>query len=61
MGTTCLSITSSVIGVIFATASVAGIGLSLYLVFGEPLPQLYVQGTYEPSWEDIGKFQVLII
>ena len=54
-GTSCLSISSSIIGVIFATISVAGIGLSLFLVFGEPLPQFYVRGTYSPNWEDIGK------
>jgi hypothetical protein len=54
-GTSCLAIATTVIGVIFGLASVAGIGLSLFLIFGEPLPQHSVQGTYTPSWEDIGK------
>ncbi len=57
----CLSTACSVIGVIFATASVAGIGLSLFLLFGEPLPQFYVKGTYKPNWEDIGKQPLLVL
>ena len=53
-GTSCLSLTCSIIGILFATVSVAGIGLSLFLVFGEPYSQINVKGTYTPSWEDIG-------
>ena len=61
-GTACLSMTSSIIGVIFLVISVAGIGSSLFLVFGEPLPQFYVRGTYTPYWEDIGKlFEIMCI
>ena len=55
-GTSCLSLTCSIIGILFATVSVAGIGLSLFLVFGEPYSQSNVQGTYSPNWEDIGKY-----
>ena len=53
-GTSCLSITVSVIGVLFAAGSVTGIAMSLFLIFGEPLPLSRVQGTYTPNWEDIG-------
>ena len=55
-GTSCLSLTCSIIGILFATVSVAGIGLSLFLVFGEPYSQSHVQGTYSPNWEDIGMY-----
>lgn len=55
-GTSCLSIATTIIGVIFAAASVAGIGFSLFLVFSDPFESSYIQGTYEPNWEDIGKF-----
>ena len=56
-GTSCLSITNTIIGVIFALASVGGIGASLYLVFvEEPFSSQYFQGTYEPIWEDIGNY-----
>ena len=55
-GTSCLSLTCSIIGILFATVSVAGIGLSLFLVFGEPYSQINVKGTYTPSWEDIGMY-----
>ena len=58
-GTSCLSITNTIIGVIFAIASVGGIGASLYLVFVEqPFDPSYFQGTYEPIWEDIGKIYI---
>ena len=81
----CLSVTNSVIGVLFAAASVTGkfiflkkfsdnftqkffdiiadfflctgIAMSLFLIFGDPLPEYYNhQDTYDPNWEDIGKF-----
>ena len=36
--------------------SIAGIGLSLFLIFDDPFyDSQLVQGTYEPSWEDVGK------
>ena len=57
-GTSCLSLTCSIIGILFATVSVAGIGLSLFLVFGEPYSQKNVQGTYSPNWEDIGMYDI---
>jgi len=60
-GTSCLSLTCSIIGILFATVSVAGIGLSLFLVFGEPYSQINVKGTYTPSWEDIGPALVVSI
>jgi len=59
-GTSCLSLTCSIIGILFATASVAGIGLSLFLVFGEPLPS-NSQSTYTPNWEDIGPALVVSV
>ena len=59
-GTSCLSLTCSIIGILFATVSVAGIGLSLFLVFGEPYSQKNVQGTYSPNWEDIGMLHSLL-
>ena len=42
------------IGGVFVVAAVSGIGLSLFLLFGDPF---YggTDGTYEPSFEDIGK------
>jgi hypothetical protein len=42
------------IGVLFSLASVTGLCMSLYLVFGDPIRK-YARDTYEPSWEDIGK------
>jgi len=60
-GTSCLSLTCSIIGILFATVSVAGIGLSLFLVFGEPYSQKNVQGTYSPNWEDIGPALVVSV
>ena len=59
-GTSCLSLTCSIIGILFATVSVAGIGLSLFLVFGEPYSQINVKGTYTPSWEDIGMYLLVL-
>lgn len=53
-GTPCLSATTAAIGVIGSTCSVAGIGLSLFLIFGDPWPDHHSQGTYTPHWEDIG-------
>ena len=70
-GTSCLSITVSVIGVLFAACSVTGIAMSLFLIFGDPLPPSISQNTDEPNWEDIGnnqrqyriifKFRILIV
>lgn len=42
------------LGLVFAVASVMGIGGSLYLVFGEPLND-FTTGTYTPNWEDVGE------
>jgi hypothetical protein len=42
-----------VLGVLFSLASVTGLCLSLYLVFGDPIRKS-ARDTYEPSWEDIG-------
>ena len=54
--TSCLAVTNAIIGIILALASVAGIGLCLYLIFvEEPYSPQDFQGTYEPNWEDIGK------
>ena len=41
------------VGCAFVLAAVSGIGLSLFLLFGDPF---YggTEGTYEPSFEDIG-------
>ena len=41
------------IGVLFSLASVTGICMSLYLIFGDPIRK-FARDTYEPSWEDIG-------
>ena len=43
------------VGGAFVLAAVSGIGLSLFLLFGDPF---YggTDGTYEPSFEDIGTF-----
>jgi len=60
-GTSCLSIATTIIGVIFAAASVAGIGFSLFLVFSDPFESSYIQGTYEPNWEDIGPALVVSV
>ena len=44
------------IGLFFALASLAGVGLSLFLLFGEdPLGGDRTQGTYSPSAEDVGE------
>ena len=56
-GTSCLSVTVSVLGVIFCACSVTGIAMSLFLVFGDPLPTSFTQDTYSPYWEDIGTLQ----
>jgi len=58
----CLSVTNSVIGVLFAAASVTGIAMSLFLIFGDPLPEYYNhQDTYDPNWEDIGPALVISV
>lgn len=47
----CLSV---LIGLAFALASVLGVGMSLFLLFGEPLGD-YASGTYTPNAEDVGE------
>ena len=41
------------VGCLFVLAAVSGIGLSLFLLFGDPFYG-ETDGTYEPSFEDIG-------
>ena len=41
------------VGGLFVLAAVSGIGLSLFLLFGDPFYGA-TDGTYEPSFEDIG-------
>jgi len=41
------------VGCVFVIASVSGIGLSLFLLFGDPFLGA-TDGTYKPSFEDIG-------
>merc|ERR1712018_83640 len=60
-GTSCLSVTVSVLGVIFCACSVTGIAMSLFLVFGDPLPTSFTQDTYSPYWEDIGPAMVVSV
>ena len=43
------------VGSLFVLAAVSGIGLSLFLLFGDPFYGA-TDGTYEPSFEDIGMF-----
>ncbi len=50
-----LRLVTVVIGVAFSLASVAGVGATLFLLFGEPLGD-YTKGTYTPSAEDVGQF-----
>ena len=50
-----LRLLSALIGLSFAAASVVGVGLSLYLLFGEPLGD-YTRVTYTPSAEDVGRW-----
>ena len=42
------------VGGILLLASVAGIGFSLFMLFGDPFAQR-TGGTYRPNWEDIGE------
>ncbi len=50
-----LRLLTVLIGVGFSVASLAGMALSLYLLFGdEPLGADYTRGTYSPNAEDIG-------
>lgn len=50
------------IGCVMCLVSIAGIGLSLFLIFDDPFyDSQLVQGTYEPSWEDVGPAMVLTV
>ena len=34
--------------------------MSLFLIFGDPLPEYYNhQDTYDPNWEDIGTYSIM--
>ena len=43
------------VGCVFVLSAVSGIGLSLFLLFGDPFYGA-TDGTYDPSFEDIGIF-----
>ena len=58
-GTSCLSLTTTIIGVILAAISVAGIGGSLFLMIAKPL-QVDRKGTDTPNYEDIGKLKYIL-
>ena len=45
------------VGGAFLVASVSGIGFSLFLLFGDPFYGA-TDGTYDPSFEDIGKLDI---
>ena len=45
------------VGGAFLVASVSGIGFSLFLLFGDPFYGA-TDGTYDPSFEDIGKLHI---
>jgi len=52
----------ALIGCVMSLVSIAGIGLSLFLIFDDPFyDSQLVQGTYEPSWEDVGPAMVLSV
>ena len=55
---TCLKVFSMMLGFVLILASLAGVGTSIYLLFGEPLANVSY-GTYKPNWEDIGEFLLL--
>ena len=46
-----------IVGCVFVVASVSGIGLSLFLLFGDPFLGA-TDGTYKPSFEDIGNLLI---
>ena len=49
----CLKVFSMMIGCVLVVASVAGVGFSIFLLFGEPLAK-QTYDTYKPNWENIG-------
>ena len=51
---------SIMLGLVLVLASLAGVGTSIYLLFGEPLADVSY-GTYKPNWEDIGEFYISYI
>ena len=57
---TCLKVFSMMLGFVLILASLAGVGTSIYLLFGEPLADVSY-GTYKPNWEDIGEFYISYI
>ena len=50
----CLKVFSMMLGCVLILPSLAGIGYSIYLLFGEPLANVSYS-TYKPNWEDIGE------
>ena len=50
----CLKGYAIFVGVVFLPVSIAGIGFSVFLLFGEPFAS-QTNHTYRPNWEDIGK------
>jgi len=48
----CLKVYSILLGTILMLASVSGIGLCLFMLFGEPFAR-YTHDTYTPNWENI--------
>ena len=53
----CLKVFSMMIGILLVLVSVAGVGYSIFMLFGEPLAQETFH-TYRPNWENIGGFHL---
>ena len=47
------------VGSILVLASVAGVGYSIFLLFGDPLAK-QTYDTYKPNWENIGELLLVI-
>jgi len=56
----CLKAYGMLLGTLLLLASVSGIGLSLFMLFGEPFAR-YTHDTYSPNWENIGPAAVASI
>merc|ERR1712227_107972 len=56
----CLKGYAIFVGVVFLPVSIAGIGFSVFLLFGEPFAS-QTNHTYRPNWEDIGPLIIVSI